>query len=130
MIYKYIYYKFYYWAKKWFDPFAPQLTSTFLITLLPISNLYVILYLLNYFGMYQFQGSYINSSTTVIIITVFVSLLVFNQLYFFWINKWREIIILFENKNVSNKVNLIVNIYIIFSISSYILVYLFDSLKI
>jgi len=130
MIYKYIYYKFYSWSANSFDPFAPQLTSTFLITLFPLSNLYIILYLLNHLGFYQFSGSYINSATTIIIITVFISLLLFNQLYFFWINKWEEIVAIFKNTKVSRKINLIAIIYIIFSLGSYILLYLFESIEI
>ena len=129
MYYKFMYYKIYCWLKNGIEPYYPQVSSVMILTLLPLSNLYVILEILNYFGVYQFSGSYINSATTVIIITVLLSLFVFNQLYFFWINKWREIIVFFNDKNISSKINLSINFYILFSISSYVLLYIFDSVK-
>jgi hypothetical protein len=130
MFYKYLYYKMYSWLKSGIEPFYPQVSSVMILTLLPVSNLYLILYILSLLNMYQFDGSFIDSSTAKIFIVVFVSLFVFNQLYFFWINNWKEMILFFKTNNVSRKLNIAINIYVIFSISSYVLIYILDSIVI
>ena len=128
MFYKYTFYKLYKWAGIGVgeDTFYPHLGATYLLTLLILSNAYFILVLLDKFQILKYNGDFIYSSSVKILIVVFVSMLLFNHLYFFWINKWREIIKYFKNNNISSKTKLLSNTYIGFSVLSFLIVYFFN----
>jgi len=113
MFYKYIFYKLYNWSSNGWEPYFPQFNSIFVISLLPLSNIYLILVLLDYFGIQEYSDQYIYSPSIKVLIVVFVSTLLFNQLYFFWINQWKSIIEYFNQNEVSSKTNVISNIYLI-----------------
>ena len=111
------------------DNFYPQLGATTLLTLLILYNSIVILFLLGLFHISKFNVKYIYSPSSRLLIAVFVSMYLFNHLYFFWINKWREIVSYFNNNAVSPRTRLLSNTYIIFSIVSILLIYIFKFLK-
>lgn len=127
MLYKYIYFKFYDWGAHWFDPFTPQVTAAIIMSLLPVSNLFFILYFLDYFNLYDFKAKTINSDTFIIFIVLFIALLLFNQLYFFWVNKWKEIIKYFKENEAPAGIKTITISYVIISIGGSVFLYLFDS---
>ena len=120
MFYKCIFYKLYNWSRNCWEPYFPQFNSIFVISLLPLSNIYLILVLLDYFGIQEYSDQYIYSPSIKVLVVVFVSTLLFNQLYFFWINQWKSIIKYFNQNEVSSKTNVISNIYLIFSVLSYL----------
>jgi hypothetical protein len=126
MFYKYTFYKLYKWSRFGENDFYPHLGATYLLTLLILSNAYFILVLLDKFQIFKFNGDFIYSISAKILIAVFVSMLLFNHLYFFWINKWRDIINYFKNHNIPTKVKLLSNIYIVFSILSFLIIYFFN----
>lgn len=123
MFYKYIFYKLYNWSSNGWEPYFPQFNSIFVISLLPLSNIYLILVLLDYFGIQEYSDQYIYSPSIKVLVVVFVSTFLFNQLYFFWINQWRSIIEYFNQNEVSSKTNVISNIYLIFSVLSYLIIF-------
>ena len=123
MVYKYIFYKLYNWSSNGWEPYFPQFNSIFVISLLPLSNIYLILVLLDYFGIQEYSDQYIYSPSIKVLVVVFVSTLLFNQLYFFWINQWKSIIEYFNQNEVSSKTNVISNIYLIFSVLSYLIIF-------
>ena len=123
MFYKYIFYKLYNWSSNGWEPYFPQFNSIFVISLLPLSNIYLILVLLDYFGIQEYSDQYIYSPSIKVLVVVFVSTLLFNQLYFFWINQWKSIIKYFNQNEVSSKTNVISNIYLIFSVLSYLIIF-------
>ena len=120
MFYKYIYFKLFIWWHRglWGDTYYPQSGATYLLTLLILSNAYLILFLLELFNIYN--------SPAKILIAVFFSMYLFNHLYFFWINKWKGIVSYLNNNNVSSKIKFLSNTYIIFSITSSLIAYLFN----
>ena len=128
MLYKYTFYKLYKWARVGLDEQAiyPHLGAIFLLTLLFLSNAYLILVMLDKMNICKFNGDFIHSPSAKILIAVFVSMYLFNHLYFLWINKWKEIVIYFKNNNVSSKIKLLANIYIGFSVLSFLIIYLFN----
>jgi len=123
MFYKYIFYKLYNWSIFGGNDFYPHLGATYFLTLLILSNAYFILVLLDKLQIFKFNGDFIYSISAKILIVVFVSMLLFNHLYFFWINKWREVVKYFKNKNVSTKLKWLSNTYIGFSILSFLIIY-------
>ncbi len=125
MIYKYIFYKFYSWACEWYDPFAPQITATLILSLLPLSILYTILLLASYLDIIQFSMDYISSPFVVAFIVIFISLVIINQIYFFAYNNWKEIILFFRKNDISKRSKIAAYIYIIFCSSVYFLLFIF-----
>ncbi len=125
MLYKYIYYKFYSWASNYFDPFAPQITATIILSLLPLSIPYVFFRLFDYLSIYHFDMSLTTSSTFIIFIVLFVLLIIFNQIYFFALNDWKKIILFFRKNEISDKLRLVANIYIVFCTSVYFILFMF-----
>ena len=101
MYYKYIFFKLYNWSRKGEDLFYPQLGAIYLLTLLFLSNTYLILVSLDLLNIAKYDGKYINSPSALILVIVFISMLLFNHLYFYWINKWRVIINYFKNTHAT-----------------------------
>jgi hypothetical protein len=126
MLYKYIYFKLYKWAWKSENQFYPNLGAIYFLSLLILSNTYLILVLLDSLGIYKYNGKYIYNSSAEILIIAFISALIFNHLYFFWIYKWRDIINYFRKNNADTKLKILSNVYIIFSIGSFLILYLFN----
>ena len=128
MFYKYTFYKLYKWAGLGVgeNAFYPQLDAMYLLTLLILSNAYFILVLLDRLKILNFDGDFVYSFSAKIIIAVFLSILLFNHLYFFWINKWRDVIYYFKTKSISSSIKIISNTYIGFSILSFLIIYFFN----
>jgi hypothetical protein len=126
MFYKYIFFKLFNWAWKGENEYYPQIEAIYFLTLLIISNVYLILVLLDLLGILKYNGEYIYSPSTEILIITFVSMLLFNHFYFYWIDKWRDIIKYFRENSVKSKVRILATIYIIFSIASFLILYLFN----
>ena len=126
MLYKYIYYKLYKWAWKVENQLYPNLAAIYLLSLLILSNTYLILVLLDLIGIYEYNAKYIYSPSAEILIIAFIADLIFNHIYFFGINKWRDIISYFRNNEADSKLRILSNVYIIFSIGSYLILYLFN----
>jgi hypothetical protein len=128
MFYNYIFYRLYNWVKAGIveNTFYPHLGAIYLFTLLLLSNAYFILTLLDRVHILKYEGDFIYSPSTKILIAVFVSMFLFNHLYFFWINKWREVVDYFKNNIVSSKIKILSNTYIAFSVLSFIIIYFFN----
>jgi len=122
MFYKYFFFKLYNCLSNGWKPYFPEFNSMFLISLFPLLNIYLILVLLNYFNIHEYNYQYINSLSAKILIIVFVSIFSFNQLYFFLISQWKSIIKYFNQNEVSSRMNAISNIDIIFCISSFAII--------
>jgi len=125
MFYKYTYYKIYEWIKDRIDPTAPQITATIILSLFPLAILYILLRLLSYLNFYNFDMSFTTSSTFIIFGIIFLVLLVLNQLYFFALNDWKGIIIFFRKNEISDKLKMVANIYIVFCTSVYFILFMF-----
>jgi hypothetical protein len=125
MLYKYIYFKVYEWIKERIDPTAPQITSTIILSLFPLSILYVVFRFLSYLGVYKLNLSHTTSSAFIVFIVLFVLLIIINQIYFFALNDWKEIILFFRKNEISNKLKIIANVYIVFCTSVYFILFLF-----
>jgi len=128
MFYKYTFYKLYKWAGTGIEgtAFSPQLGATYLLTLLMLSNAYFILVLLDKLQILIYDGDFVYGFSAKILIAVFVSMFVFNHLYFFGIYKWREIINYIKVNSISSKIKLLSNTYIGFSILSFLIIYFFN----
>ena len=128
MFYKYTFYKLYKWAGIGFgeNAFYPQIGATYLLTLLILSNAYFVLVLLDKVHITKYETDFIYSPSAKILIAVFISMFLFNHLYFFWIYKWREIINYFTVNSISSKIKLLSNSYIGFSILSFLIIYFFN----
>ncbi len=130
MFYKYTYYKLYKWSRGNSlvnVPYLyPHISAIYFLTLLILSNAYFLLVLLDKLQIFKFDGDFIHSPSAKILLTVFISMLLFNHLYFYWINKWREVIDYFKNNNISTKIKLFSHTYILFSVFSFLIIYLFD----
>ena len=128
MFYKYTFYKLYKWAENgsWENAFYPHLGAITILTLLNLSNAYFILVVLDKLQIFKFNGDFIYSPSAKILIAVFISMFLFNHLYFLWINKWKEIVNYFKNNNVSSKIKLLSNTYIGFSVLSFLIIYFFN----
>ena len=128
MFYKYTFYKLYKWTRGGLegDSFYPHLSAIFLLTLLILSNAYFILVMLDKLHIFKFNGNFIYSPSAKILIVVFVSMYLFNHMYFFWVNKWKEIINYFKDNKVSSKIKLLSIVYIGFSVLSFLIIYLFN----
>jgi len=122
MIYQYIFFKYYQWTSKWFDPFIPQITTTIILSLSPLAILYSILRLAGYLNIYQFSMS---SYTVTIFFVIFILLLVSNQIYFFPYYNWKEIILYFREHEISGKSKTIAYVYIIYCTSVYFILFMF-----
>lgn len=129
MLYKYIYYKIYEWSKERIDPTAPQITTTIILSLFPLSILYVLLRIFSYLNFYSFDMSFTISSTFIMFGVIFLILVVFNQIYFFAYNDWKEIILYFRNTDVSMKMKRYAKFYIIFCTSVYAVLFFFLGYK-
>lgn len=125
MIYKYIFYKFYSWAREWYDPFVPQITATLILSLLPLSIPYSILLLASYLNIIQFSMDYITSPFVIAFIVIFILLVVFNQIYFFAYNNWKQIILFFRENDISKWSKIAAYLYIIFCTSVYFILLIF-----
>ncbi len=128
MFYKYTFYKLYKWAEIGVgeNVFYPHLGAIYLLTLLLLSNAYFVLVVLDRLQILKYEGDFIYSISAKILIAVFVSMLLFNHLYFFWIYKWKEIIIYFKSNSVSSRVKLLSNSYIGFFVLSFLIIYFFN----
>lgn len=125
MIYKFIYYKYYQWISEWLEPFAPQITSTLAMALLPLSILYPIIRLFIYLNIVHLSFSYSTNPIVVAYVIVFILLLAFNQIYFFVFNNWKEIILSFRKNEVSKKCKISAYVIIIYSTTVYLILFLF-----
>jgi hypothetical protein len=126
MFYKYTFYKLYKWSRFGENDYYPHLGAIYFLTLLILSNAYFILVLLDKYQILKFNGDFIYSISAKILIAVFVSMLLFNYIYFFWINRWKEIINYFNTNNISKQIKLLSNTYIGFSIMSFLIIYFFS----
>ena len=126
MLYNYIFFKLYKWSRRsgWYI-LGPQGALT-LLTLSIFYNAYLILFLLDLFKISRFDSKYIYSPTAKILIVVFVSMYLYNNLHFYWINKWKEIVIYFNNNEASSKIRLLSNTYIIFSVVSFLIISIYS----
>lgn len=106
------------------DPFAPQFTSTLIMSFFPLSILYVILRALSLLGDYNFQMNYTTSSTFVIFAVIFVLLFVAHQVYFFVYKSWKEIIVYFRENDAPGRVKFPAIIYIVICASIWTLLLL------
>lgn len=125
MIYKYIFYKFYQWAREWFDPFAPQISSTLILSLLPLSILYLIVRLAGILDLLQFDMNTTLSPMVISFVVIFALLVLFNQIYFFVYYNWRDIILYFRENEISKSTKIIANVYIVLCTSVYAFLFLF-----
>ena len=123
MFYKYTFYKLYKWSRFGKNDSYPHLGAIYLLTLLILSNTYFILVLLDKLQLFRFNGDFIYSPSAKILFAVFISMLLFNHLYFYWINKWREVVNYFKDNNVSSKIKSLSNTYIAFSVLSFLIIY-------
>ena len=126
MLYNYIFFKLYKWSRRsgWYI-LGPQGALT-LLTLSIFYNAYFILFLLGLFKISTFDIKFIYSPSTKILIVVSVSMYLFNNLYFYWINKWKEIINYYNNYKVSSKMRFLSNTYIIFSVTSFLIISIYS----
>ncbi len=125
MIYKYIFYKIYHWVNNWFDPIAPKITTTLILSLLPLSILYTILRIVSYLNIFQFSMRDTRSPIVIAFAVILIVLIAFNQVYFFSYNNWKEIIIFFREHEIPRKSKIAANVYIIFCTSIYIILFMF-----
>jgi len=126
MLYKYIFFKLYKWSWKGENLLYPNLGAIYFLSLLILSNTYLILVLLDLLGICKYNVKYIYSPSAEILIITFIAALIFNHIYFFGVNKWRDIINYFRKNNADTKLKILSNVYIIFSIGSFLILYLFN----
>ncbi len=129
MLYDYIYFRVYEWTSKMIDPFAPQITTTIILSIFPLSIFYLILRILSYLSIYDFEMSITTSTTFILFGIIFLILLVINQIYFFAYKNWKEIILYFRKNEVTKRIKTYTKIYIIFCTSIYAILFLFLGYK-
>jgi hypothetical protein len=113
MFYDYLYFKIYEWVRKTIDPFVPQITATLILSIFPMSLLYLLLKIFSFLSIYNLDISFTTSNTFILFGLVFLILLVANQIYFLAYKNWKEIIIYFKKNEVSSRIKYLTNIYII-----------------
>lgn len=123
MIYKYIFYKIYECGINWFDPTAPQISTTIILSFFPFTILVPVFRLIKYFNIPLFSSSSQDGFPTTLFVMMFIFILVFNIVYFFSYHNWKEIIIFFRNNEISKKTKVIAKFYIVYCTS--IIAYLF-----
>ena len=129
MLYDYIYFKIYEWVSKMIDPFAPQITTTIILSIFPLSIFYLVLKILSFFSIYNFEMSFTTSNTFILFGIIFLVLLIINQFYFFAFKNWKEVIIYFRKNEVSNRIKIYSKISIIVCISISAVLFLFLGYK-
>jgi len=125
MLYDYIFYKMYEWISKMIDPFMPQVTTTIILSSFPLSILYLVLYIPDLLGIYNFEIGFSTSSFFILFIVLFIILVIVNQVYFFVYKNWKEIILYFRKNEVTKRIKNYSKIYIVFCISIYAVLFLF-----
>jgi len=95
------------------------------MSFLPLSVLYSVLIGLRLLGLMEITFEYIGNTETIVFGVIFLLLLVFNQVYFFSINNWREVIVFFRARELSGKPKLIAYIYLSLTGFIYIVLFLF-----
>ena len=125
MIYKYVFYKFYEWIRNWFDPFAPQVTTTLVMSLMPLSLLYLALRIAALLNLIAFDMRSAISPLVIAFAVIFLLLIIFNQIYFFSYYKWKEIILYFRANEISKSTKIAAYVYIAFTASIYFILFLF-----
>jgi hypothetical protein len=111
------------------DPFAPQITTTIILSLFPLSIFYLILKILSLLSIYNFEMDFTTSNTFILFGAIFLILLVANQIYFFAYKNWKEIIVYFRKNEVTSRIKNLTKIYIVFSTSIYAILFLFLGFK-
>jgi hypothetical protein len=129
MLYDHIYFKIYEWVSKMIDPFGPQITTTIILSIFPLSIFYLILKILSLLSIYNFEMGFTTSDTFILFGVIFLILLVVNQIYFFAYKNWKEIIIYFRKNEVTNRVKNLTKIYIVVCTSIYAILFLFLGYK-
>jgi len=129
MLYDYIFFKVYEWTSKMIDPFAPQITSTIILSLFPLSIIYLILKFLSYLNIYNFEMSFTTNKTFILFGIIFLIILILNQIYFFAYKNWKDIIIYFRKNEVTKRIKTYSKIYIIFCNSIYAILFFFLGYK-
>lgn len=129
MLYDYIYFKIYEWVSKMIDPFAPQITTTIILSIFPLSLFYLLLKILSLIGIYNFEMGFTTSNTFILFGAIFLILIVANQIYFFIYKNWKEIIRYFRKNEVTNLVKNLTKIYIVVCTSIYAILFLFLGYK-
>ncbi len=122
--YKYIFYRIYSYLKEGNWALYPHIETILILTILPVFNLLLILYLLSLLNLYVINFGFINSHTSKLLIVVFAVIFVFNNLYFFFVSNWKEIIISFRKQRKLSGIDKILYLYVLFSIVSLSTVYL------
>lgn len=103
MLYDYIYLKVYEWISKMIAPFALQITSTIILSLFPLSIIYLILKFLSYLNIYNYEMSFTTNKTVLLFRIIFLIILILNQIYFFAYKNWKvSLAFLLEGSNVLN----------------------------
>jgi hypothetical protein len=125
MFYKFIYYKYYQWISESIDPFAPQITSLLMISLLPLSTIYSFIRVIHTLHISQIKIGYTTNPIIIVLIVLFIILFIFNQIYFFVINNWKELILFFRENEISRKKKIVAYIIIIYSTIVYAVFFIF-----
>lgn len=125
MLYDYIYFKIYEWVSKMIDPFAPQITTTIILSLFPLSIFYLLLKMLSLLSIFNYEMNFTTSNTFIMFGVIFLILLFVNQVYFFAYKNWKEIIIFFRKNEVTNRIKNYTRIYIAVCTSIYAILFLF-----
>lgn len=126
--YKYVFYKIYTYLKDGNWALYPQIETILIITIFPLSNLLVVLYLLSLFNLYRLDFSFISSNTSKLLIVTFIAVFIFNNLFFYLVSNWKEIIISMRKEKELPRINRILYLYVLFSVVSLCAIYLLGGL--
>ena len=111
------------------DPFAPQITTTIILSIFPLSIFYLILKTLSLLNIYNFEMDFTTSTTFILFGIIFLIFLVVNQIYFFAYKNWKELIIYFRKNEVTRRIKNLTKIYIVVCTSIYAILFLFLGYK-
>ncbi len=81
--YKYMFFKIYSYLKDGNWALYPQIETILIISFLPLTNIFLLLFLINLVGLHEFNFEFITSQSVKFLIVIFVSVFLFNHLYFF-----------------------------------------------
>ena len=126
--YKYVFYKIYSYLKDGNWAIYPQIETILIITILPLSNLLVVLYLLSLFNLYGLDFSFISSNTSKLLIVTFIAVFIFNNLFFYLVSNWKDIIISMRKEKEQPRINRILYFYVLSSVVSALAIYLLGGL--
>ena len=124
MFYKFIYFQLYKWTKKNYGDEYPQFYAINIICLLLTINILLGLKIFSSIEVSGISMNFVKENTFVAVSCILVTLYILNSIYFFYINKWSEIIEDFEKKEIDFRVSLLYRIYVFGTIISFI-VFLF-----